>query len=280
MREHAFRYSLMGIAGGLLIALAVTIPAHAAISNGPITTNSVAAEQQRIVQFYEAQQSYEEKLRVGKRRYDAKQAERAKVIAAMSSELKARQSTVLMPPDAAPNTRPNDSVSWYDPAEIVELMAVGLFTVIYYRNRGRVEVAVDDLRRSLFYSPLRSGVERRPTEARTGATPLAAETFFCKEKGAYGRGLYTPKGFMVLKGSVGSNVSVAEDKSSKPLLAELLGSGVLRKQGNTVVFEKDHLFGTPTLAAIALTGKKLNGWLEWRTKDGVTLDALHRLEAK
>jgi hypothetical protein len=55
---------------------------------------------------------------------------------------------------------------------------------------------------------------------------------------------------------------------------------VLRKQGNTVVFEKDHLFGTPTLAAIALTGKKLNGWLEWRTKDGVTLDALHRLEAK
>ena len=31
------------------------------------------------------------------------------------------------------------------------------------------------------------------------------------------------------------------------------------------------------MAAMALTGGTANGWLEWKTKDGKTLDAVQRL---
>ena len=39
---------------------------------------------------------------------------------------------------------------------------------------------------------------------------------------------------------------------------------------------KDHPFGSPSWAAIALMGRSANGWLEWKNKDGKTLDTLKR----
>ena len=46
--------------------------------------------------------------------------------------------------------------------------------------------------------------------------------------------------------------------------------------GDTVVFQKDYLFNSPSMATIALMGRTANGWLEWKTKDGKTLDAVKR----
>jgi hypothetical protein len=48
------------------------------------------------------------------------------------------------------------------------------------------------------------------------------------------------------------------------------------EEGDMLVFTKDHLFRTPSGAAITLMGRTANGWMEWKSKDGKTLDALKR----
>jgi hypothetical protein len=91
------------------------------------------------------------------------------------------------------------------------------------------------------------------------ARPTAAQTdelFYCRGSGADGRGLYTPEGFVVLKGSLGrkENVPSIIGTSLEQLRNRLLESG----------------------AALALTGRSSNGWVEWKSKTGKTLDALKR----
>jgi hypothetical protein len=114
--------------------------------------------------------------------------------------------------------------------------------------------------------------------AKSGATTEADEVFYCKASGANGRGLYTQEGFVVLKGSVGrkENVPSIVGTAGDRLRARLLDSGVMRAKGDTVVFERDHLFRSPSMAALALMGRTSNGWLDWKTKDGRTLDAVKR----
>ena len=60
------------------------------------------------------------------------------------------------------------------------------------------------------------------------------------------------------------------------LRLKLLKSGVVQEQGDDIVFAKDHLFKKPSPAAAALMGRTANGWAEWKTKDGKTLDAVKR----
>lgn len=114
--------------------------------------------------------------------------------------------------------------------------------------------------------------------AKSVAAAKADEIFFCKASGANGRGLYTEEGFVVLKGSVGrkENVPSIIGTAGERLRIRLLESGVMRVEGDTVVFEKDHLFRSPSMAALALMGRTCNGWIDWKTTDGKTLDAVKR----
>lgn len=104
------------------------------------------------------------------------------------------------------------------------------------------------------------------------------ETFYCKASGANGRGVYTSEGFVVLKGSVGrlENVPSIVGTAGERLRQRLLETGVMRPEGDTVVFEKDHLFRSPSMAGLALMARTCNGWLDWKAKDGRTLDAVKR----
>ena len=114
------------------------------------------------------------------------------------------------------------------------------------------------------------------------AKPITAskeeEIFYCKASGANGRGLYTQEGFVVLKGSIGrkENVPSIIGTAGERLRTKLIESGVVRVEGDTVVFEKDHLFRSPSMAALSLMGRTCNGWLDWKNKDGKTLDTLKR----
>jgi len=114
--------------------------------------------------------------------------------------------------------------------------------------------------------------------AKPASSEKSDEVFFCKGSNTKGRGLYTPEGFVVLKGSIGrkENVQSIIDTSGHRLRQRLLKSGVMREEGKTVIFEKDHLFRSPSIAALSLMGRTANGWLEWRDADGQTLDALKR----
>ena len=104
------------------------------------------------------------------------------------------------------------------------------------------------------------------------------ELFYLKASGADARGLYTPEGFVVLKGSTGrrANVPSIVDTGEGRFRKKLVETGVMVENGEQVVFPKDHLFGSPSMAGMALTGRTTNGWRDWKNGAGVTLDKLKR----
>lgn len=101
---------------------------------------------------------------------------------------------------------------------------------------------------------------------------------FCTVSGVDGRGLYTQEGFVVLAGSVGrkENMQSIAGTSNASFRDKLVANGTLSVNGDAVVFTKNHLFRSPSMAAVALLGTTANGWNVWKDKDGKTLDALKR----
>jgi hypothetical protein len=273
MRYLAHRYSLMGMAA-LLMPLAISMPVGAAIQVGPIPTNSVDAEQQRILQFHQLEQSFQEQLKVGKDRYKQKQLNRDKVVAAMSSELRARQQKVVIQPVKRPvvNTDASDASSWLFP--IAAALSLGFFGFEYRMYHLSLEalVAIERKLKPIFF----------PVPDLTPPPPMVPMTdaiFFCKDSGADAWGRATDKGFLVLKGSIGRNPADLGE-AAKAFRAIMLGEGVLREEGDVIVFEKDHLFSTPSVAASALLAGLTNGYLQWKTMDGMTLDTVQRLQPR
>ncbi len=108
-----------------------------------------------------------------------------------------------------------------------------------------------------------------------------AEEFFCTAAGTNAKGLYTPEGFVVLKDSIGrkANVTSILGTSSERFRIKLVEAGVMRESGEMVVFTKDHLFKSPSMAAIAVLGRTANGWETWKRADGKTLDEVKRAGA-
>ena len=117
-------------------------------------------------------------------------------------------------------------------------------------------------------------------EAIAQADPgTANELYYCKAVGSDARGLYTEDGFVVLKGSTGraANVTSIVGTSDERFREKLIDSDVMKVEGDKVVFQRDHLFLSPSMAAIAVLGRTANGWLEWKNKDGKSLHEMKRL---
>jgi hypothetical protein len=112
----------------------------------------------------------------------------------------------------------------------------------------------------------------------TATLPAQEEIFYCKASGANARGLYTQEGFVVLKGSTGrkENVPSIVGTATEKFRNKFIESGAVELNSDGIVFIKDYLFRSPSMAACALTGRTANGWIEWKTKDGKTLDSLKR----
>ena len=51
---------------------------------------------------------------------------------------------------------------------------------------------------------------------------------------------------------------------------------VFEEEGEVLVFTDDHLFSSPSSAASQVLARNANGWKEWKTKGGKTLDELKR----
>jgi Domain of unknown function (DUF4357) len=107
------------------------------------------------------------------------------------------------------------------------------------------------------------------------------ELFYCKGSGADGVGEYTTEGFVVLKGSKARLDSVASiQPSQERIRQQLAAQGIMAAQGGVYVFTRDHLFASPSMAAVALMGRSANGWSEWKTPQGQTLDEVKRQAVK
>lgn len=103
------------------------------------------------------------------------------------------------------------------------------------------------------------------------------EVFLCTGPGADGRGLYTNEGFVVLQGSVARKETVPSlGESYARQRTRLVEQGVLTDAGDRYVFQRDHLFNSPSTAAMVVMGRRANGWLEWKSSSGRTLDELKR----
>ena len=108
------------------------------------------------------------------------------------------------------------------------------------------------------------------------------ELFYCKGSGVDGVGEYTSEGFVVHKGSKGRAEIVAsiQGTSNERMRSQLVIEGVLAEQpgssGALLVFTRDHLFSSPSTAAMAVMGRSANGWVEWKTASGKTLDEIKR----
>ena len=108
--------------------------------------------------------------------------------------------------------------------------------------------------------------------------PQAPELFYCKGPQANGIGEYTSEGFVVHKGSTAriGNVASIQGTSQERFRQQLVTDGVLAPNGDSYVFIRDHLFASPSMAAIAVMGRSANGWLEWKNTQGKTLDEVKR----
>jgi hypothetical protein len=108
------------------------------------------------------------------------------------------------------------------------------------------------------------------------------ELFYCKGSGADGVGEYTTEGFVVHKGSKGRAeiVPSIQGTSHERMRSQLIMEGVLAENagsaGSMLVFTRDHLFSSPSTAAMAVMGRSANGWVEWKTASGKTLDEVKR----
>lgn len=93
-----------------------------------------------------------------------------------------------------------------------------------------------------------------------------------KGKDTKAEGQETSDGFVVFKGAVARLDSVPSIHAyGRELRESLTAAGVFVAEGNCLRLTQDHVFGSPSLAAMVLLGRTSNGRIEWKSKAGVTL---------
>jgi uncharacterized protein DUF4357 len=111
----------------------------------------------------------------------------------------------------------------------------------------------------------------------------SAPTLTCKGKGVIATGYEASQGFVVKSGSQ----AVAEAapsmlqhvRSMYDIRQELIGNGVLVRDGVAYRFSQDFAFSAPSTAAAVVLGRSANGRIEWKDTQGRTLKQLQALEA-
>ena len=98
------------------------------------------------------------------------------------------------------------------------------------------------------------------------------------KQGVSGEGVYTSEGFVVIAGSIAnSENSKSIGDTNRRWRQRLIDSGTMAKNPKgQLTFQKDHLFRTPSGAAMALLGRRANGWTEWKDRQGRTLHQVKR----
>lgn len=101
--------------------------------------------------------------------------------------------------------------------------------------------------------------------------------FYCRGSEADGRGFYTSEGFVVLNGSSGRTKNATSmQQRYRNMRERLVTTGAVQEIDHRYIFQKDHLFSSPSAAATSLMGRPANGWRAWRDETGRTLDEVVR----
>ncbi len=101
-------------------------------------------------------------------------------------------------------------------------------------------------------------------------------TFYIEAaRGADASGQSTNEGFVVLKGSaIAKSPTNSFPKNWLRLREKLINDNIIIANGDKLIFDKDHLFTSPSAAAAVVMGRSANGLSEWKLKDGRVLKAV------
>jgi hypothetical protein len=96
----------------------------------------------------------------------------------------------------------------------------------------------------------------------------------CTGKEAHATGKYLEDGLVVYKGSTANLEEAPASRGTwvANLRHTLVENKTLIQSGNIYVFAKNHIFNSPSAAAVAVLGRYANGWIEWKLEDDTTLD--------
>jgi hypothetical protein len=129
---HGFIQVWLGV---VLVLLSMSTPVLAGVDLGPVPKDKNEAEDRRIMQAYEAQKSYEEKLRVGKERTLKRETNRVRMVAAMTSELVEREKTVSIPMETTTRGASQSADTWSGTALGVLAVGIGFLAFRFYLKR-------------------------------------------------------------------------------------------------------------------------------------------------
>jgi hypothetical protein len=96
----------------------------------------------------------------------------------------------------------------------------------------------------------------------------------CNGRGAAATGKYLEDGLVVFKDSTAVLEEAPASKGTwvANLRRTLVENKTLVQSGNSYIFAKNHIFNSPSAAAVTVLGRYANGWTEWKLEDGTTLD--------
>lgn len=104
--------------------------------------------------------------------------------------------------------------------------------------------------------------------------------FFCSDRyGSKGSGEYNGKGFLLYKGSI-CKFNLHKGTKYLPERDGLISNGILKEKNGSYILKENKQFSSVSTAAALVLGRRANGWLEWKNKDGKTLDELIRKEKR
>ncbi|GFZ76006.1 hypothetical protein GCM10011531_00760 [Aquaticitalea lipolytica] len=109
------------------------------------------------------------------------------------------------------------------------------------------------------------------------STKLNIDEFYIKFKGLVAKGIYNDEGFVILKGSEARKETAGSFRATqKAFRQKLIEFNIIASKSDRLVFLHDYIFPTPSAASDIIKGNSSNGWVEWKDKDGKTLDEIKR----
>ena len=98
--------------------------------------------------------------------------------------------------------------------------------------------------------------------------------FYATGRGCNAKGFYSSNGFTVLKGSVIAQNTTSSFKGIEHREKMLQEYSAI--EDGKLIMTSDKTFTSPSTAACFCLGRSANGWIEWKDKEGNTLDSVYR----
>jgi hypothetical protein len=99
----------------------------------------------------------------------------------------------------------------------------------------------------------------------------------CKGKSAIAEGDMVDDGFVVYKSSTANKEETNTAGTwVTGMRRKLIENKILIEKDGVYVFTENYLFGSPSAAAAVVLARRANGWIEWKNKEGKTIDKLFR----